>query len=445
MAAFLTLDAAISEPAAAAAVLEPVDLVQELRAALANANVTAGIDEALLEELAESAKEPTFQRVETLIAIGTPLVHGQAGYVELAFDEGLAPGRVTADGHMNFFDRGLLKSVRAGQLVATVHAPQAGQAGVTVDGQSRPASPGAVVKLKLGTGVTLDAGGAVRAERDGVVLHKSGELLAVVAEHVHQGAVDLHSGHLDMPGSLVVRGDVERLLQVRASGDVEVLGSVSGGSLRASGSIRVSGSVRGGDDAQVVAEHDVTIRSGEAAEVTAGAVLRVQEAVNSQLRARQVIVTGRLRGGAAVAESSLRVKEAGTPAGSSTLLQAGVPLDLPELADVQRAVVMQKLRRMAERGGVRDAFGTRGVGRAKGGKLGRADAAWSADELKERAEQSQRRAELERHAVVELGLAHAGVELRIGSARLNLQQTERGLRYALDSETGNLRAERIAG
>ena len=397
-----------------------------------------------MPEPSPPVQEPAFQQGETQPVLGTPPTHGRAGYVELAFEQGLAPGRLNADGHMDFFERGLLKSVSAGQLVARLHPPAPGQAGVDVDGQVLPARAGEPAKLKLGAGVRLDPDGSVCALHDGVVLYKTGASLDVVAKHVHQGAVDLHSGHLDMQGSLTIKGDVERLLQVRASGDVEVLGAVSGGSLRASGSIRVSGNVRGGDDARVVAEHDVTLKSCESADITAGAVLRVQEAVNSQLRGRQVVVTGRLRGGGATAEQRLSVKEAGTPAGSATVLRAGEPSELPDLADVQRAVVMQKLRRMAERGGVRE-LGARGGVRAKGGKLGRFDAAWSAEELKERAAQAAQRAVLERAAVVELGLAHPGVELRIGSARLNVQQVERGLRYALNPETGQLSAERIVG
>ncbi len=58
----------------------------------------------------------------------------------------------------------------------------------------------------------------------------------------------------------------------------------------------MSGNVRGGDDARVIAEHDVTLKSCEGADVTAGAVLRVQQAVNSQLHGRQIVVSGRLRG-----------------------------------------------------------------------------------------------------------------------------------------------------
>ena len=434
MAAFVTV-AAVSvdtEPPSS-------DAAHELRAALLEAGVVAGVDQVVLLELARLAADPAFERADVQLATGTAPTNGQVGYVELAFDEGLAPGLMSADGHMNFFERGLLKTVAAAQVVATVHAPEAERAGVTVDGRTLPARAGAAAKLRLGAGVAIDADGVVRALRAGVVLHKPGDSLDVVAQHVHQGPVDLHTGHLETPGSLVVKGDVERLLQVRAGGDLEVLGAVSGGSLRAGGSIRVSGNVRGGDDARVIAEHDATIKSAESAEITAGNVLRVQEAVNSQLRGQQIVVTGRLRGGAAVAEQSLFVKEAGTPAGARTVVQAGEPLELPDLAEVQRAVVMQKLRRMAERGGVREAIGARGGARGKGGKLGRLDAEWSAEELAERAAHAQRRVALEHAASLELGLAHPGVELRIGSARLSLEQTRRALRYALDPETGQLR------
>lgn len=434
LAAFVSVTAG-AEPADAAA----------LQLALAEAGVVAGVDEAVASELSASLGAREFACDERCIAVGKAPRHGEAAGLLLAIELGLSPGTVSADGHMDFFDRGLLKSVSAGQLLATWIAPIAAEPGLGVDGRPTAARAARPSKLKLGAGVELADDGAVRARHAGVVLHKPGELLDVVAEHLHRGPVDLRSGHLDMQGSLVVQGDVERLLQARATGDLEVRGSVSGGSLSASGSIRVSGSVRGGDDGRVVAVHDATIKSCENADVTAGGTLRVQEAVNSELAGGQIIVTGRLRGGSARAERSLNVKEAGTPNGVITQLRAGELVTLPDLGDVQRAVLMQKLRRMAERGGVRDAFGSRGPARAKGGKIGRLNATLSADELRERAEHAQRRAELEREAVIELGVGHAGVELSIGRAQLQLEQAVRGLRYALDTETGQLRAERIVG
>lgn len=441
MAAFVSLAAAV--PGVEAVASATGDLAAELRAALTTAGVVAGIDEPRLLELAERARDPLFEQPELLLAVGAAPRDGSPGSLTLAFEAGLAPGRLSEDGHMNFFERGLLKPVVAEQQVGTLLPPGAGQDGFCVDGRVLPARAGAAVKLALGPGVALDADGRVRARRDGVVLYKAGEQLDVVAHHVHQGVVDLHSGNLEMNGSLLVKGDVERLLQVRVSGDLEVLGAVGGGSLRAGGSIRVSGNVRGGDAARVIAEHDATLKSCENAEVTAGGALRVQEAVNSQLQARQIIVTGRLRGGSALAETSLSVKEAGTPSGSATQLQAGEALQLPDLAEVQRAVVMQKLRRMAERGGVREVVGARA--RVKGGKAGRAELARSAEELQALAARAELRAELERRAVVELGLGHPGVQVRIGKARLDLSEATRSMRYALDPESGQLRAERTVG
>ena len=83
---------------------------------------------------------------------------------------------------------------------------------------------------------------------------------------------------------------------------------------------------------------------------------------------------------------------------------------------------MQKLRRMAERGGVRDAFGSRGDARGKGGKLGRVGAALSSAELERRAALAARRHELAPLAFLEVGVAHPGVELCIGSARVLIDQ-----------------------
>lgn len=416
----------------------------DLHGIVARAGIVSGVDERALSELLPQLAEPTFEAHDLLIAQGSPPEDGYPGWVELAFDTGLTAGTIASDGHMDFFDRGLLKSVEQGGVVAHLHEPGAGRAGFTVEGQPLSARGGPPSKLQLGSGLFVDEQGDVRAKSAGVVLHRGGELLDVVTQHVHNGSVDLHSGHLDMQGSLTVKGDVERLLHASATGDLEVLGSVSAGSVRAGGNVCVSGSVRGGDDGKIIAEADVVIRACESASVTARGTLRVRESVNSELSARHVVVSGRLRGGKATAELSVQVKEAGTPSGASTELCAGEPVELPDLDHVQRAVTMQKLRRMAERGGVRDAFGNRGDARGKGGKVGRLAAALSGEALAHKAELAGRRHELCKLAFLEVAIAHPGVELRIGSARVVVEQRVVGLRYALNPETGQLTVGRIA-
>ncbi len=65
--------------------------------------------------------------------------------------------------------------------------------------------------------------------------------------------------------------------------------------------------MRGVDDARIVAGGDATLGSCELTEVSAAGTLRVREAVNSRLVARQVILSGRLRGGSAVPQLSVLV------------------------------------------------------------------------------------------------------------------------------------------
>jgi uncharacterized protein (DUF342 family) len=364
-------------------------------------------------------------------------------WIELVVEQGIGPGRLDDDGHMDFFERGLLKAVEPGQVVALLHPVVLEQAeGAAPQAPPSARETAAALKLALGSGVSLDADGTVRAARAGVVQYRAGKLLDVVDRHVHRGPVDLRTGNLDMPGSLTVQGDVERLFQVRATGDVEVLGSVSGGSVSAGGAVRISGAARGGDAARIVAGTDATLRSCEQADVTACGTLRVRDSVSSRLCAERVLVSGRMRGGSAVAEAWVRVAEAGTETGLATRLEAGEPCEPPALERVQRAVVMQKLRRMAERGGVREAVGSRGEARGKGGKLGRVDAASAAQQIAERAARVAERRRLQALACLEVGLAHAGVELCIGDSRLVLEHGVRDLRYTRDAETGTLQASR---
>lgn len=366
-------------------------------------------------------------------------------WIELTFEQGIGPGQVDGDGHMDFFERGLLKAAAPDQLIAVLHPAAVEPSDTEPVAPPPPALEiAALLELTLGDGVYVDEQGGVRARRAGLVLYRPGKQLDVVERYVHQGAVDLRSGNLDMPGHLTIKGDVERLFQARASGDVEVLGAVAGGSVQAGGSVRISGAVRGGDDARIVAGSDAALRSCENADVTASRTVRVRDSVSSRLCGGQVLVSGRLRGGSALAETLVQVAEAGAPGGVATLLEAGQPCEPPALEQVQRAVLMQKLRRMAERGGVRDAFGSRGDARGKGAKLGRLDAALSSEQLAEQMKRAAERRRLQERASLEVGLAHPGVELRIGDAKLLVEQSVRHLRYTRDAETGAMRAERIS-
>lgn len=401
-----------------------------LEEALQKAGVVFGVDEALVGRFGSQLGSPRFEMRATVIAKGRAAVPGKSGVFVPAFEMGLQPGRPRPDGSIDFHDRDLLKHVETGAKLGTLQPPTAGVAGMRVDGKEIPAAPGVAYRLSVGKGARLAPDGVVWALRGGVVgYNASAGSIDVEDHHIHSADVDLHSGDVRMEGSLVIQGSVEETLEARATGDLEILGRVEGGRAEAGGSLRVKGGVFG----VACARGDLVTQHATAANLRCGGLLRVSEAVNSQLHATRIEITRLVRGGAAFAEQSIVVTEAGSPQGITTELVAGEPLDR-ELLAVRKALEATKKGRLVDRRASHDSSG----------KVGRASAALDEEALNLKIALLRRRAELAPAARVEvIGLAHPGVVVRIGDERKTIDEPMRGVRISLDPETRQLRFERI--
>ncbi len=423
LAAYLTV--------AAGAAIERAEFDSELQ----RSGVAAGIVPEQYDRIRQGLVDSEFACDEVLFAAGAGAEDGRGARLELNFAEGIQAGHVRDDGSFDYYERELLKPVRCGDVLGSVHPATVGIAGLRVDGASIAPKPGSELGVELRSGVAVGPDQLVRATRNGVVLYKARQVLDVVDHHVHQGPVDLHSGNLRMQGSLAIRGDVKRPFSVAATGDIEISGNVEAASVRAGGRVHVRGGVRGGEGAAVSAEGDLTVTHAQAAELHCGGQLRIQDAINSELSAAQIFATGKLRGGNAVAESQVVVREAGATNGIDTQLTAGEPVALP-VAEAQRVIASLKRERMAQRAGGRNSD------RDKGGKVGRVRAEIDADEVQRLAERARRREALLDSAFIQIGVAHPGVSLHIGSAHATLDVTTRSMRYSFDKEFSSLRAEK---
>jgi len=408
-----------------------------LQTALDAAGIRSGIDEDAFARLVSGLTDAAFTASAEVIARGTAAEEGEDGRFEPQFRNGIQAGHVRDDGTIDFHDRELLKPVERGDVLGRVLPARAGIPGCRVDGTAVPVKATREAAIKFGPGVERDEQGVVRATRAGVIDAKGSESLDVVDHHLHKGPVDIRSGNLHMQGSLVVQGDVQRSFSVQASGDIEIRGHVDGGSVSAGGDVRVAYGVRGGDGGAVCAEGNVSIHHAEAATVYAGRLLQMGEAVHSQLAAVRIEVSGKLRGGYAQAETSIVAREVGSPQGVDTELRVAEPLD-PPVESARRALEREKALRAAK-AGPREDPGER----AKGGKLGRVQAALANAETERLAERARRREALSQVAFVQVGAAHAGVIVHIAGRKLVLEHDIRTSRFSLDLETGELRAVKL--
>jgi uncharacterized protein len=415
----------------------PVAAEPELEAALQAAGVLHGISRTACEALAMRLADELFAVEAVAIAEGLRPEPGVDGYFVPAFAAGIQPGRMREDGTMDFRDRELLKPLASGAPVGRLHPAQPGTPGRRVDGGELPVAKVRECTIALGPGVRLLEDGALVAARAGVLLYVANKSVDVVQHHVHTGNVDLRSGHLDMEGSLLVRGNVERPFRASASGDVEVQGGVECGSVHAEGSVRVTSGVRGGEAGMLSAGGDVSARHAEHAHVVCEGLLKLESSVNSALFARDIQVTGKLRGGKACAERSVVAGEAGVAHGADTTLAVAVPLEQPVL-DAKRAVDTAKEQRSLQPRSLRS------DGRAKGGKIGRAAATLANTELERKIALAQRREALLGDAYIEVtGTLHPGVAVRVGTATLVLEESTACARFSFDPETRTIRAERF--
>jgi uncharacterized protein (DUF342 family) len=402
----------------------------ELTQALAAAGVSFGVDDARCAEVASALGDPEYQ-TDCVIAHAVHPTLGVPGRFVPAFQAGIQPGHVRPDGSMDFFDRELLKPVASGELLGTLLPARPGTPGQRVDGLPIAAAKVHDAQLALGDGVRREPDGQLHAVRSGVLTYVADKSIDVVGALTHAGDVDLRSGHLTMQGSLRVQKNVLRPFEVRATGDVEVLGRVDGGSVQAGGSIRIKGVAQG---ASLVSDGDVSLSHAERAIVHCAGLLQVQTAVNCQLHAERLEVAGKLRGGSVSAEVSVLASELGSGA-AETLVAAAIPLVQPDA--VVWAIGAAKAERAA-------ALRTGASGRDKGGKLGRIRASLSADSLERKLAQAATRERLLSQAFVEVrGTAHAGVTIQLGATRLTLEQPTVRTRFSMDLATRSIRSERI--
>ncbi len=402
---------------------------EALTAALATAGVTFGIDAAALDTVATHLSDPGFACEES-IATGRPMRSESNDACELAIAVGLQSGHQLDDGSFDYRERGLLTPVKRGQIVAHCQPAVVGIEGRTVTGDAIPFvhSPPRPTAT-FGEGLERQASGDVVATRDGVARRVDKAAIAVGDHYLHNGDVDLRSGHLEMRGSLTVTGDVTAKFEVQASGDVEIAKAVLRGTVYSGGTICVRGGVVGTGGGQLLAERDVAAEHGQGAVIHCGGTLHLRKAaIHCELRASVIHVDGPVRGGTVHAEHQVVVGAVGALMGGETELAVAVELERPLHL---RFIEDRRERHLVDRLGAQLIHLRAPTQRVRTGA-----AAGSSAE----ADRELRVAALASTARIDvLGTIHAGSVIVIGSHRVVLDESHRRCRFTLDRETQTIR------
>ncbi len=281
-----------------------------------------------------------YQKV--LVAKGKPPVTGKDGELIYHFEKRRKEGeyRIRAisedeeDGRIDYKDLDLFEPVVQDQLLVTKIPPEAGEDGFTVLGNVIPAESGRLYNLPQGknTYVSEDKLKLHSAVTGRVYVEK--ERVEVSSIYTVEGNLGISVGNLSFDGDILVRGNVESGYTVKATGNIEVTGTIESAIMEAGANIIAYGGIQGGGKGTVTAHNSVYARFMEYATVSAEAMVVAESILNCEISCNGFIEVlngrGNIIGGNLSAANYIAARYIGTQGGCKTYLEVGVSAAMKE-------------------------------------------------------------------------------------------------------------------
>ena len=293
--------------------------------ALAAKGVTYGIKEEAIEKGMESMSS-------FVAAEGLPPVNGDDAYIDRKFDLS-TKGKPVVDEYdrVDYKNLNLFVLAKRNDTLA-IRIPQTkGTPGKNVYGDVVQAKNGKPIPMPEGKNTKVIGENRLVAEIDGQIVD-TGKKISVDSKLVIKGAVGVGTGNIDFDGSVEIAGGVQQGFVVKATGDIEIKGGVSGAEVEGR-NVFIGGGITGMNRGKVRAEQDVRAMFTENAQVEAGRDIYISDVVlHSTLRAGKRIVLedkhGQITGGMTVAGEEVNAKIIGNQAFVVTRVSVGVDPNL---------------------------------------------------------------------------------------------------------------------
>lgn len=294
---------------------------------LRNNRVVAGIDEARIRDFQDS---PIYKQ-NYLVAEGIKPIDGGDAKIVYNFETDSTKIRLkeTAAGRIDFKELNKVQNVVEGQPLAQKVMAERGKAGKTVTGKYLEAKNGKDIPLPLGKNTKLAEDGlTIVAETNGQVLILNNKINVEPVLNI-EGDVSLKTGNIMFLGTVFISGNVEDGFSVKASGNIEVKGTVGKSELDAEGDIVVSQGIAGKGEGFIRSGKSIWSKFIENTRVEAGEFVIVSDGIiNSQVSAnRKILCQGKraaIIGGVLSASEEIHAKTLGSLGGASeTVLNVG--------------------------------------------------------------------------------------------------------------------------
>ena len=301
--------------------------------------------------LSAIVKKEVYDR-EILVAQGAESVPGRDGYFEYLFSpEEYGVPKIREDGSVDYTNMSALQNVKKGDKVAVYHYAVQGEDGYTVRGAEMKTTPARDLPPMRGKGI-LRENNIYYAQSDGKIEVKDGK---VDIQNVHEivGDVNMIIGKIEFFGDVIINGNVESGVTIRAGRNIEIHGTTGGATLFAGGDVVLSRGIQGGG--KISAKGSVFADFIENTTVNAGGTVQSNTILNAHVSAKgKVITTGKrgcIIGGYVHGLKGIEAMAAGSDVEVKTVLHCGYePEAYEKLLDVRRKEneIKEKLSELVE-------------------------------------------------------------------------------------------------
>lgn len=306
--------------------------------------VEAGINES---HVAAMCKKQIYDR-EVRIASSEKGEPGRAGHFEFFFSTEKPRPEIRNDGTVDYRSMSLVQNVEEGQLLAVYHPAIQGTAGRDVTGAFEKANTYKELRPLTGKGISNEEDpNKYYAAKSGKIEYDGDNKLSVVEVYeIHGGCDYANNALVDFNGDVIIHGNVEAGVTVRAGKSLTVDGVVESANITAGGTVALKRGMQGAGKGTIVAGGDVFTEFIEYANVSAGGTVQSNVILNSKVTAGdQITLTGKkglIAGGYVHAMMGVNCQNAGNQSEIKTGIHVGV---MPEIME-QRITLNEEYTKM---------------------------------------------------------------------------------------------------
>ncbi len=300
----------------------------------------------LTEVLQGLSVKPVYNRL-IVVAKGKEPVPGTNGYIRPLFETFNKPRVADKAKKVDFKDVNLIRSAKAGEVIAEKIDPTLGEVGYAVSGRIMPAESGMIAEFQLGANVEISPDGkSLVSKIEGrPVLESNGKIR--VDEVVYLKNIDYSTGNVDFPGSVIVEQSVADGFKLHASGSIILQSSVGVCEITAGKDVILSAGFMGRGEGKITSGGDVYARFVEQGTVVAKGSIFISEAsLHSKLTAGGAVVVkggrGDITGGEVSSGKYVHCNKLGGAGETKTSVVVGVDPEIRNVIDEIMAAIREK-------------------------------------------------------------------------------------------------------